>query len=88
MADAVKLTIVQVREDDRWRAAAVIDGRRYPDRQSFDRVVDEAFETMAKYHIPAQFETRAVLPTAPPSPLPSWEDYRVMLASKGARGTA
>ena len=88
MADAVELTVVQIREDDRWRAVAVIDGRRYPDRQSFDRAVAEAFETMDDHGLPAQFETRDVSPTEPPPRLPAWEDYRVTLAPKGAGGTA
>jgi len=87
MAD-VDRTVVQVREDDRWRAVAVIDGRHYPDRASFDQAVREAFATMSKHKIPAQFETRRVSPTEPPSRLPSWEDYRVTLASRGDRGIA
>jgi hypothetical protein len=82
MAD-VDRTVVQVREDDGWRAVAVIDGRRYPDRESFERAVKEAFATMSKHKIPAQFETRRVRPAEPPSRLPSWEDYRAMLASTG-----
>jgi len=87
MAD-VELTVVQVRRDDRWLAVAVIDGRRYPDQQSFERAKAEAFETMDDLNIPAQLETRRLSPTEPPSRLPSWEDYRVTLAPKGARGTA
>jgi len=82
LTEAVKLTTVQVREDDRWRAKAVIDGRRYPDRRSFDRVKKEAFATMNALHIPAQFETRRVWPDEPPSPLPTWENYRMTLTPK------
>lgn len=89
MADAVELTVVQVRENDRWRAVAVIDGRGYPDRADFDRAVDDAFETLAAQRVPAQFETRDVSPTEPPSALPAWQDYRAkLLAPKGAGGTA
>jgi hypothetical protein len=87
MAD-VDRTVVQIREDDDWRAVAVIDGRRYPDRESFDRAVREAFATLSKHRIPAQFETRRVRPAEPPSRLPAWEEYRVSLDGKGARGTA
>jgi hypothetical protein len=83
MADKVKMTVVQIRQDDGWLEVAVIDGRRYPDRQGFDVVKKEAFRTMNGLGIPAQFETRSVSPTEPPSRLPSWEDYRVMLASTG-----
>jgi len=79
----VDRTVVQVREDDGWRTVAVIDGRRYPDRESFERTVREAFATLSKHRIPAQFETRRVKPGEPPSRLRSWEDYRVMLASTG-----
>ena len=39
-------TELQVRQDGRWLAVAVIDGRRYPDQQSYERAVDEAFATM------------------------------------------
>jgi hypothetical protein len=84
MADKVKLTTVQIRQDDGWLEVAVIDGRRYPDRQSFDLVKNEAFKTMNGLHIPAQFETRSVSPTEPPSRLPAWEDYRQTLAPKGS----
>jgi hypothetical protein len=88
MADAVELTVVQVRAEDRWKAVAVIDGRRYPDRETFARVVSDAFETMEDHDIPAQMLTRKVSPTEPPSPLPAWEEYRAMLVTKGARGTS
>ena len=88
MADPVELTVVQVRTEDRWKAVAVIDGRRYPDRDSFDRAVSDAFDTMEDHDIPAQMLTRNVSATEPPSPLPAWEDYREMLAPKGAGDTA
>jgi hypothetical protein len=89
MADPVELTVVQVRTDDRWRAVAVIDGRRYPDKETYERVVWDAFATMnAQDDLPSQFESRDVSPTEPPSPLPSWEDYRATLAPKGAGDTA
>jgi len=81
MADAVKLTTVQIRQDDGWLEVAVIDGRRYPDRESFELVKKEAFRTMNRIPIPAQFETRSVSPTEPPSRLPSWEDYRSVVMS-------
>jgi hypothetical protein len=84
----VDRTVVEVREDDGWRTVAVIDGRNYADRESFDRTVREAFATLSKHKIPAQFETRRVKPGEPTSRLPSWEDYRVTLASRGDRGTA
>jgi len=88
MADPVELSVVQVRENDRWQAVAVIDGRRYPDRASFDAAVTDAFETLDDAGIAAQLETRDVSPTEPPSRLPAWEDFRVTLAPKGAGGTA
>jgi hypothetical protein len=79
-------TELQVRQDGRWRAVAVIDGRRYPDQQSYERAVAEAFATMNGGGIPAQFESSQVSPTEPPSRLPSWEDYRVTLPPKGNSG--
>lgn len=85
MADPVELTVVQVRADDRWQAVAVIDGRRYPDRESYDRVVWAAFATMNEQEIPAQFETREVMADEQPWPLPSWEDY---WATKGTGSSA
>ena len=74
--------MVQVRQDDRWQAVAVIDSRRYPDQESFDRAVSDAFETMNDQDVPAQFATRDLSPTEPPSPLPLWEDYRKSLTPK------
>ncbi|WP_432935820.1 hypothetical protein ACQPXM_21645 [Kribbella sp. CA-253562] len=88
MADAVDLSVVQVRAGDRWQAVAVIDGRSYPDRASFEAAVAGAFEALDDAGIPAQLVTREVSPTEPPSRLPSWNEYRAMLAAKGARGTA
>jgi len=78
MADPVELSVVQVRAGDRWRAVAVIDGRRYSDRESFDAAVTDAFELLDNAGIAAQLETREVTPTEPPSRLPSWEDYRAV----------
>jgi phage terminase Nu1 subunit (DNA packaging protein) len=88
MADAVDLSVVQVRAGDRWQAVAVIDGRGYPDRASFEAAVEGAFEALEQARIPAQVVTREVSPTEPPSRLPSWDGYHAMLATKGDRGTA
>ncbi len=88
MADPVEMTVVQVRGDDRWLTVAALDGRRYPDRESFDRAVWDARDTLAEYRVPAQFTTRDVAAEEPPSPLPSWEEYRAGLVAKGAGGTA
>jgi hypothetical protein len=79
-------TELQVRQDGRWLAVAVIDSRRYPDQQSYERAVDEAFATMNGGGTPAQFESSQVSPTEPPSPLPSWEDYRLTLRPKESPG--
>ncbi|ONI73690.1 hypothetical protein BWI15_09650 [Kribbella sp. ALI-6-A] len=82
------LSVVQVRAGDRWKAVAVIDGRTYPDRASFEAAVEGAFEALDEARIPAQLVTREVSPTEPPSRLPSWDEYRAMLAAEGDRGTA
>ncbi|TCN38035.1 hypothetical protein EV644_110170 [Kribbella orskensis] len=87
MADPVELTVVQVRDGDRWRGVAVIDGRNYPDRASFDQAVMDAFDTLAELRIPSQLATRDVTATEPPSQLPAWYDYRKTLAPKGAGET-
>ena len=88
MADEVRRTVLQIRDDRGWLNVAVIDGRRYPDQNSFDRAVREMFETMSEHGIPAQFESRRVRPTEPPSRLPSWEDYRATLPPKKPRDNA
>jgi hypothetical protein len=88
MADPVKLTVVEVRADDRWQAVAVIDGRLYPDKESFDQAGWDAFDTLGKLRVPAQYVTRRVYDDEPPSPLPTWEEYRATLAPKGAGETA
>ena len=88
MADRVELTVIQVRANDRWQAVAVIDGRRYPDRASYDQAVMDAFSTMNGSDVPSQFESRDVTPDEEPWPLPTWDEYWEILATKGARGTA
>ena len=80
--------MLQIRDDRGWLEVAVIDGRRYPDRKSYDRAVDEMFETMNGNTIPAQFESHRVSPTEPPSRLPSWEDYRATLPRKERQDNA
>ncbi|GAB3822121.1 hypothetical protein [Kribbella italica] len=88
MADPLMLSTVQVRRNDRWEAVAVIDGRRYADRAGFDEAVLDAFDTLDDLEIPAQLEREEIRPDEPASRLPFWEDYKVMLATKGAGGTA
>ena len=75
----MKLIVVQVRQNDRWEAVAVLEGRRYPDAESLERARTEAFETLDDHGIPAQLETHQVRPDEPPSRLPHWEDYRKTL---------
>jgi hypothetical protein len=87
LTEVIELTTVQVRDDYGWLEVAVIDGRHYPDRQSYDRAVGEMFETMNGNSIPAQFESRRVSATEPPSRLPAWEDYRATLPPKKAGTT-
>ncbi len=73
---------MQVRQNDRWEGVAVIDGRRYPDEESFEKARTEAFETLDELWIPAQLETQEVRPDEPSSRLPAWEDYRKTLTPK------
>ncbi|GAA0602260.1 hypothetical protein HPO96_19685 [Kribbella sandramycini] len=75
MTGPLRLTVVQLRGDDRWNSVAVIDGRDYPDRESYDRVVHAAFELLDDLDIPAQLETELIRADEPPSRLPSWADY-------------
>ena len=80
----IELTFIQIRVDDRWSAVAVIDSRRYPDQESYEQVVWEAFAAMnGRHDLPSQFESRDVTPTEVPWPLPTWEQYRETLAPKG-----
>jgi hypothetical protein len=39
VADEVQRTVLQIRDDRGWLNVAVIDGRRYPGRQRYDRAV-------------------------------------------------
>lgn len=79
VAKRVWLTVVQFRIDDRWRGGAVIDGRDYPDEQSYDQAVSEAFGRVNGMDVPAQFASRNVWPDEPPSPLPTCASYLAAL---------
>ena len=71
-----ELCVVRIRDEDGWRAAFVIDGRRYPDPNAVQTISDEAFAELNRRDIPAEFETRQVSATEKPLKLLSWEEYR------------
>jgi len=57
--------------------AFVIDERAYPDQAAARADLNEAFGTLQRAGVAAQFEAVSVHAGEPSSPLPAWSEYRV-----------
>lgn len=69
--------VAMVKEgDDDWRAAFVIDGRRYETEEAVKSELDEAYDFLHANRIPAEFEVRRPSDTDPDLQLPSWPEYK------------
>ena len=71
-----------VKDGAGWSAEFVVDGRRYPDRGSWQTAKREAVTTLNRLRITAAFETAEIEPTGPPQRLPTWEQYRDQLTGE------
>jgi hypothetical protein len=73
-------SIVRIKEGDDWRAAFVIDGRRYPDAASAAAAIDESARELDRLRIPAEVVSSPIRADEPAPGLPSWEEFREGLA--------
>jgi hypothetical protein len=66
--------------DGRLAPAFEIDERNYPSPEAARAAVSEAFDTLQREGIAAEFETTLLHPGEPGLPIPSWPEYRTRFA--------
>ncbi|WP_433083605.1 hypothetical protein ACQP1P_05190 [Dactylosporangium sp. CA-052675] len=69
--------------DDDLTPAFVVDGRDYPDDEAVRAAVGAARAALGDRRLIADFETSAVRPETPRSPLPSWPEWRARHLERG-----